>query len=68
MELVEGFTRNEGENEAEAKNSKNTAYTHHTQQEVEDSFAHTGDQTGPTQPHGEFGARRNLSPEGGSSS
>ena len=28
-------------------------------------FAHTGDQTGPTQPHGEFRRGETLSPEGG---
>ena len=37
----------------------------HTQQEVNDSFAHTGDRTGPTQPHGEFRRGETLSPEGG---
>ena len=37
----------------------------HTQQEVKDSFAHTGDRTGPTQPHGEFRRGETLSPEGG---
>ena len=37
----------------------------HTQQEVKDSFAHTGDRTGSTQPHREFRQGEFLSPEGG---
>ena len=36
-----------------------------TQPEVKDSFAHTGDRTGPAQSHGEFRRGEFLSPEGG---
>ena len=40
----------------------------HTQQDVKDSFAHTGDRTGPTQPHGELGEDNSYLPKGESSS
>ena len=38
MELAGGFARNEGENEAEAKNSKNTAHTHTHNKKVKDAL------------------------------
>ena len=40
----------------------------HTQQEVKDSFAHTGDRTGPTQLHGELGEENSYLPKGESGS
>ena len=40
----------------------------HTQQEVRGSFAHTGDRTGPAQPHGELGMENSDLPKGESSS
>ena len=46
-------------------NTKNTAKTQLTRRKGKGCFAHTGDQTGPTQPHGEFRRGEFLSPEGG---
>ena len=37
----------------------------HTQQEVKGGFAHTGDRTGPTQPHGELGEENPYLHDGG---
>ena len=50
--------------DAEATNTKNTAKTQLTQRKGKGCFAHTGDQTGPTQPHGEFGRGETYLPKG----
>ena len=50
--------------DAEATNTKNTAKTQLTQRKDKGCFAHTGDQTGPTQPHGEFRLGETYLPKG----
>ena len=60
---IRGERRREAD--AEATNTKNTVKTQYTQRIDKGCFAHTGDQTGPTQPHGEFRRGETLSPEGG---
>ena len=65
VELVGGFAVKRGENGCGSDEHEEHGEYSHTQQEVKDSFAHTGDRTGPTQPHGEFRRGEFLSPEGG---
>ena len=50
--------------DAEATNTKNTAKTQRIQRIDRGYFAHTGDQTGPTQPHREFRLGETYLPKG----
>ena len=63
-----GFAKNEERNEGRSEELEEHGETHAHKQVDRCYFAHTGDLTGPTQPHGELGEENSYLPKGESSS
>ena len=68
MELVRGIREERGGKRGGSDEHEEHGEYSHTQQVDSGYFAHTGDLTGPTQPHGELGVENSYLPKGESSS